>query len=294
MAVGWQTLARLLGGLQRVHVDEAPVDALSLPHERALARAVGVPAQDGLAAGAAWLAAQRGLGAPGQGWARLTPTHWAAGSDQVELRGPESLQLSAEEEADIFAALGSVFDSAGYALHFASPGCWLIQHDSLRELPTLSLDRVIGRPLETWLRPDPAARALRRLQSEAQMLLHTHPVNAQRETRGQWTVNSVWISDSGALPAALPALQEAPLLCDALRLPALQGDWEAWVAAWAALQAGPLTDAQARLQSGGAVTLTLCGERAAVTFSNRPEMPWWQRTVHRFRPVNLPALLETL
>ena len=38
-------------------------------------------------------------------------------------------------------------------------------------------------------------RRVRRLQSEVQMLLHTHPLNAAREDRGDLTVNSFWLDE---------------------------------------------------------------------------------------------------
>ena len=46
-----------------------------------------------------------------------------------------------------------------------------------------------------WL---PGERWLRRLQNEAQMLLHAHPVNLARMARGALAVNSVWIHGAGA------------------------------------------------------------------------------------------------
>ena len=53
---------------------------------------------------------------------------------------------------------------------------------------TASLDRVIGRNVDRWLRRDRArrsARRVRRLQSEAQLVFHAHPVNEAREARGE-------------------------------------------------------------------------------------------------------------
>ena len=40
--------------------------------------------------------------------------------------------------------------------------------------------------------------------NEAQMILHTHPVNAEREARGMPAVNSVWLWGGGTLPAITP------------------------------------------------------------------------------------------
>ena len=133
---------------------------------------------------------------------------------------------------------------------------------------------------------------MRRLQSEAQMLLHEHPLNQQREAQGKMTVNSIWISDTGALPTATQA--PLPIVCDGLRLPALRGDWQAWAAAWVALDATVLREALARAQAGQPVQLTLCGERHARTHGLPAKPSLVQRLLGRWRRADVPALLETL
>ena len=63
---------------------------------------------------------------------------------------------------------------------------------SSASLATASLDRVIGRNVDRWLRPsadaDAAQRSVaslvRRLQSEAQLVFYGHAVNEAREERG--------------------------------------------------------------------------------------------------------------
>jgi hypothetical protein len=45
---------------------------------------------------------------------------------------------------------------------------------------------------------------LRRLLTEAQMLLHDHPVNAQRERSGLRTVNAIWLSGLGDFESLQP------------------------------------------------------------------------------------------
>ena len=46
-----------------------------------------------------------------------------------------------------------LFDSEGYVLTWGAPLRWYIAHESLSELPTASIDRVIGRNVDRWL-PD--------------------------------------------------------------------------------------------------------------------------------------------
>src|SRR5690606_16353949 len=131
-----------------------------------------------------------------------------------------------------------LFDSEGYVLTWGAPLRWYVAHESLSELPTASIDRVIGRNVDRWLPGEPQARLLRRLQNEVQMLLYTHPLNEAREARGALPVNSFWLSgcgrhQAGAEPGELQ-------LDDSLRAPLLAGDWVAWARAWRALDEGPV------------------------------------------------------
>jgi hypothetical protein len=121
---------------------------------------------------------------------------------------------------------------------------------------------------------------------EAQMVLHTHPANAQREARGLLPVNSLWLSGCGR---AQPA-RHAPVEVDTrLRAPALAEDWPAWSDAWQAIDAGPV----AALRDAPHAVLTLAGERGAQRVEARTR-PLWQRIAARWRRPEPAALLEGL
>ena len=55
-----------------------------------------------------------------------------------------------------------------------------------------------------------------RLQSEIQMLLQAHPLNAIREAAGQPAVNALWLGGAGALDAENAENAPAALTCAAL------------------------------------------------------------------------------
>jgi hypothetical protein len=268
-------LARLLARSAIVDRDdaggsEAPELTLNAPHERALAAACGVPpAPDGLVPMAALLALRPGASAPPiEGpLALLTPAHWVVGTDQVSVLDPASLGLDEAEGRVVFDAVRGLFESEGFALHHEAPLRWWAGHPGLADVPTASLDRVVGRNVDRWLQGGARAesallRLVRRLQNEVQMLLYTHPLNAEREARGALVVNSVWLSGTGALPAGV-RWPEGLVFDDRLRAPALADDGFAWSRAWAELDAGPI----AALPT--AARLTLCGERGAVTLGPR-------------------------
>jgi hypothetical protein len=197
--------------------------------------------------------------------------HWHVDSSQVTLLDPELLQLDAAGSLALLEAVRELVVGAGFGLDWGAPLRWYLQHDCLANRASASLDRVIGRNVDNWRSPGAEERPLRRLQNEVQMLLHDHPINQDREQRGMLPVNSFWLSGCGSHQAA--AVAAAPQVDQRLRGPALASDWFAWQAAWLALDAGPLATLRA---SPERAQLTLCGERAAATWSLAPA-PWWRR-----------------
>ena len=271
--------------------------ALSMPHERALGHAMGWPQEDGRLPWAAWQAARDGLQLDAaRGWGLLSPTHWLVGHDHLTLIDPQALTLSEAESRALFESARPLFEDDGWAFVWGAPTRWYAAHDTLRELPAASLDRVIGRNPDLWLNDHPQARWLRRLQAEVQMLLYQHPVNDAREAAGQTTVNSFWLSGCGVPPAQL-ALPAHVTLADGLRAPLLAEDLPAWLAAWQRLDAEVLGEARRAMDAGETVQLTLGGERQAVTLQTAarpgPLARLWQ-AVRGPRATAPSALLRTL
>jgi hypothetical protein len=297
------TLAGLLQRLPADEADEGDEYTLSPPHERALARGWGWPLVDGGLPFAAQAAAADGIDVGDRAWGLLTPAHWDVGRDHVTLSDPQALELDATESRALFDAVRELFESEGIALAWGAPSRWYTSHDSLADYRSASLDRVVGRNVDLWLRgavptgasaghsPTAPTRLLRRLQSEVQLLLYPHPINEGREARGEMTVNSFWLSGCGRHRAANVAAVQVDR---SLRGPLLQQDWAAWAEAWRALDAGALSTLLAGLeQGGGEVTLTLCGERHARRFRHEPQ-PLLKRLRRRWSAPAPAAVLEAL
>jgi hypothetical protein len=282
-------LDKLLARLQPVQRLGSDEHSPNAPHELALAASRGWPnAPDTALPFAAAQAAVLGLDA-GQPWGLLTPVHLHVGTDQVSLMPPSALQLDEPASRELLDIVRPLFETEGFTLHWAAPLQWLATHALFDGLATASLDRVTGRNVNPWLPDHLSARLVRRLQNEVQMLLYTHPVNDRREAAGLSTVNSVWLSHCGRLPAT-SAAADAIRVDDRLREPALGEDWAAWCEAWQALDAGPI-DALARADGG--VQLTLCGERFAQTFAPAPH-GLWQRLASRWQAPAALTVLEAL
>lgn len=285
-------LAALRECLPEADRETASEWSLSAPHERALARAAGWAAPDGLLPLAAEAAARLGIDTGDLAWAQLTPVHWHLGTEQVSLVDPAGLALDEADSRGLFHAVQPLFVDDGWLLAWGDRARWFAAHECLASLPTASLDRVIGRNVDAWLGSDPAARRLRRLQAELQMLLHTHPINADREARGLLPVNSVWVSGTGVRQAPA-APRPAPTVEASLRAPALAGNWPAWQKAWQALDEGPLAALLERARRGEAAMLTLAGERGSVTLAGPPRSKP-ARWLASLRAPRLDAWLEGL
>jgi hypothetical protein len=151
-------------------------------------------------------------GDPGQArWLRADPVHLRADRDALVLADASVFSLAPDESEALAASLSRHF---GPSLQFqpATPERWYARMDAgmdktgLRWTP-LALAR--GKPLAAQLPQGEGAMRWNALVNELQMLLHAHPVNAEREARGELPVNSVWLWGEGELAIA-DALHSRP------------------------------------------------------------------------------------
>ena len=291
-------LDRLLARLSphTAQTDTGEETSFTPPHERALARALGLPFDDGRTPWAAWHRHQQGQPAHGQAWAFITPCQWHVSTDHITLRDPDSLGLDEAASRALLAIVAPWFAEDGIALHYDQPTRWLASGALFDGLATASLERVLLRDVRPWM-PEPraaqAARTLHRLHSEMQMLLYTHPFNDERAARGLPVVNSFWVHGTGPLPTPAPTPTTAPTVPTTLRDAALREDWRTWATAWAALDSGPVADLLRQSESGAPVQLTLCGERNAQGFHSAPR-GLAQRIQGFFRPQRFMDLRNQL
>jgi hypothetical protein len=268
-------------------IHEAPHGALptslAMPHEVAQAQALGWDFADGCVPWAANAAAEQHLSADTSAWAFVTMCNWHVSNGQVTMGDPAHLQIDADTDAQLFKSMQDFFAQDGIALYPSKPGQWLAQSGVFANLPTASLDRVIGRNIDPWLvggvTPTGPATLLRRLQNEMQMLLYTHALNADR-----WpAINSFWVSGCGALPAQT---HTGVQVHNTLRETFLQQHPAAWAAAWEELAHALMAPA---LQQGD--SLVLCGtDRCLAVTANSPSL--WQQFLQKIRPQSWVKLLS--
>lgn len=181
-------LARL--SAYATHADIDDTDA-------ALIEASGAPAGTAVAPLAA-------IGAgfdPGNSYVlRADPVSLVAGRDDVLLAGRID-DLAVEEAQALAATLDQHFAVDGLAFHAPRPDAWFVT--ARTRVPVEADPFAINQPIHSRLPRGEHGGTWRRWLSEMQMLLHEHPVNAQREASGRAPVTGIWVSGGGVAPREL-------------------------------------------------------------------------------------------
>jgi hypothetical protein len=265
-------LSQLLGILSLVESDVGTEESFSPPHERALARAQGLPVVDGYIPWAAQKSAALGLDdSQTLPWSFITLCHSVVGNGSMTMEDPEQLHVFEVESRQLLADMTPFFAEDGLTLYYVEPTLWLCSGEPLRDVRTASLDRVVGQDLAPWQPAQGEAAKLRRLQNEMQMLLYTHTVNDVRNRARVAVINSIWLHGTGELTVLQPQVSTNIDMPRSLADAALKEDWSAWVKAWEQLDATACADLLKRAQTGESVVLTLCGERSDLRYERRPK-----------------------
>lgn len=144
----------------------------------------------GDAGDATWLCADPAWVQPDLTGARLL----ACGQMQLDLAAAQSL---AEP-------LKSVFEEAGMSLEVSSPDHWHLRLPAGTAVPRFAApEQALGEDLYEHLPQGGEGRRWRLLLNDVQVLLHQHPLNAERRLRGMPPINSLWLWGGGSLPATV-------------------------------------------------------------------------------------------
>ncbi|MDI9240066.1 phosphoglycerate mutase [Lysobacter sp. LF1] len=186
---------------------------LSAPTGKALARADRSEAQgdpttqvlDVLPRGwpVAAAARQRDVGdAAGALWLRADPAYVQPDINGARLLSyGQALNLGASDAEALLRPLKPLFGDAGFPIDAPSPSRWYLRLPQGAKLPTFtSPEQALGADMFDELPQGPEGRRWRALLSEAQVVLHNHPLNAQRAAAGLAPVNSLWFWGAGTLP----------------------------------------------------------------------------------------------
>ncbi|MEO6969176.1 MAG: phosphoglycerate mutase [Rhodanobacteraceae bacterium] len=134
-------------------------------------------------------------------WLCADPAHVLAETAGARLLACGDLDLASEEAEQFAASLRPLFGDAGMPLEICSPQRWCLRLPREAGLPGFTApDDALGTSLLDHLPQGEAGRRWRALFNEAQVILHAHPLNEVRRSRGQMPVNALWFWGAGALP----------------------------------------------------------------------------------------------
>lgn len=188
-------LERILARADRHHVPERGVTA-------ALLGLFGITPQDELPVAALTRRLDMGETENDGHWLRADPVHVRADRDRLVMLGNRHLNVRADEAAQLAAEFNRLFEADGLHLEAPQPERWYMRLTTPTVLHTWPLPEVVGRDVDPHLPTGADALHWHQLLNEIQMLFHASPVNRERETHGQPTINSVWFWGGGALPAS--------------------------------------------------------------------------------------------
>jgi hypothetical protein len=137
-------------------------------------------------------------------WLRADPVHLRANQANLVLLEGEHISIADAEARELVDALNGYFAPDGLVFHAPSARRWYVRTPAAAEIETVSLRAASGRSIGELLPRGAHAQRWHGWINEAQMLLHAHPVNAQREGRGELPINSLWFWGGGVLPPRPP------------------------------------------------------------------------------------------
>jgi hypothetical protein len=137
-------------------------------------------------------------------WLRADPAYVQADISGGRMLVCGDMDLSAKDCEALIAPLRPLFGDEGFPISAPVPQRWYLMMPLESRLPEFSPpEAVLGDDLESHLPAGDAGRRWRRLLNEAQVILHNHPLNAERVRQGLPPVNSLWFWGGGVLPSSV-------------------------------------------------------------------------------------------
>ncbi len=134
-------------------------------------------------------------------WLRADPVHVRVEMSGARLLGWSNLGLDAAEADALILALSDLLAEDGIDIGRTTPEAWYLRLPPDTVVPdAVAPGDALGDDLLPHLPAGDAGRRWRRLLNDAQVILHSHPVNAARSARGQMAANALWLWGGGVLP----------------------------------------------------------------------------------------------
>lgn len=131
---------------------------------------------------------------------RADPVYQQMDINHATLADQTLLNLDGDEATALLQTLNDQFADDGLRFEHDHPLRWYCRFDRPMAINAVSLSAATGRDVSLCRPAGEDSRRWRSLLAEIEMILYSHPVNQQREARGELPVNSVWLWGEGELP----------------------------------------------------------------------------------------------
>lgn len=128
------------------------------------------------------------------------PVHMQADMDHAVLTSSQDLNISESESTSLCESLNQHFNQDDLEFTALENGQWVVSAKQVIDISTTPLLESIGRNINFILPSGKDSMRWKQLLTEAQMLMHAHDVNVNRENIGQKVINSLWFHGCGSLP----------------------------------------------------------------------------------------------
>jgi hypothetical protein len=216
-------------------------------------------------------------------WLRADPVHLRPERDRLVLFDTQFVEIRQEDATRLAADISRAYAADGWVLKAPRPGRWYLKPPRAARITTTPLSEVAGKDIHPYLPKGTDGKAWHTVLSEMQILLHTASVNAERESRGELPINSLWFWGSGRLPdiRAVPWSQvysEEPLSLALARLSETPSH----------APPGGYADWRRQATAAGSNLIVLAQARAAVQYG---DVSRWQKfLVHLERDWIAPSM----
>jgi hypothetical protein len=133
-------------------------------------------------------------------WLHADPVQLVVDRDRLVLTTRN--RISANHTTALLETLNQHFASSSLRFHAPRADHWFMNIPQAPKMRTTALANAMGRNIDRLLPTGEDSKNWQALFNEAQMVLHEHPVNIEREQQGELPVNSLWFWGGGTLPAA--------------------------------------------------------------------------------------------
>jgi hypothetical protein len=136
-------------------------------------------------------------------WIRADPVHLRIEQNHIMLADSQAFRITEEEAKELTQALNHNLADYDCMLLPLRPDRWYLRLSKIPDMRTYTLGQVTCKNINNFLPSGIDSIIWHKIFNEIQMLLHEHPINLARESRGELSINSVWLWGGGKLPQSI-------------------------------------------------------------------------------------------